>query len=94
MSLDELEKSDVGGEKAWESVKSVLGEVASLLKDIEGPFFVGKEGTSPQRVISSPSINKVPEGALLSESISFLAAAVSNLANHCRPKPLTPTLFS
>lgn len=47
MPLDELEKSENGGEKAWENVKPVLEEVASLLNETEGPFFMGKEGTRP-----------------------------------------------
>jgi hypothetical protein len=48
MPLDELEKSEDGGEKAWENIKPVLKEVASLLKETEGLFFMGKEDTSPR----------------------------------------------
>lgn len=47
MSPDELEKSDVGGEKAWQSVKPILGDVASLLKDTEGAFLCRKRGYEP-----------------------------------------------
>ena len=51
MSLDELEKSKEGGEKAWENVKPALEEVATLLKENGGPFFMGEQGREPQRVL-------------------------------------------
>jgi hypothetical protein len=44
MPLDEFEKSEEGGEKAWENVKPALEDVGTLLKQTEGPFFMGKEG--------------------------------------------------
>ena len=48
MSLDEVEKSKEGGEKAWENVKPALEEVASLLKENGGPFFMGEQGREQQ----------------------------------------------
>jgi glutathione S-transferase len=54
MPLDELEKSEYGGDKAWENVKPVCEEVARLLKETEGPFFMGKEGKCSHRVFGCP----------------------------------------
>jgi hypothetical protein len=47
MPLDEFEKSEKGGETAWENVRPVLEEVASLLKENGGPFFMGQDGKCP-----------------------------------------------
>lgn len=43
MSLAELDKKE-GGEKAWERVKPVVGELGKLLRAKGGPFVLGKEG--------------------------------------------------
>jgi len=40
MPLDELEKSDRGGDTAWENLGEQLEEVARLLKKEDGPFFL------------------------------------------------------
>jgi glutathione S-transferase len=40
MQLDELEKSEKGGETAWANAREPLQEVARLLKKEEGPFFL------------------------------------------------------
>jgi glutathione S-transferase len=40
MPLDELEKSDKGGETAWANLSEQLAEVAKLLKKESGPFFL------------------------------------------------------
>jgi len=42
MSLDELEKSEKGGENAWENAKPGFKELAELLCETEGPFFMGE----------------------------------------------------
>ncbi|OQE38924.1 hypothetical protein PENCOP_c007G03622 [Penicillium coprophilum] len=41
MSLDQFEK-EKGGVRAWNEVEPVLREVTALLKENEGPFFMGK----------------------------------------------------
>ena len=41
MTLEELEKSEKGGEKAWESAAPHLSELAGLLKENGGSFFMG-----------------------------------------------------
>ena len=53
MPLDDLEKSDDGGEKAWENVKPALEEVASRLKETEGRFFMGNDGQCIHRIFFS-----------------------------------------
>ena len=40
MPLDELEKSEKGGETAWKNLSEPLGEIAGLLKKSSGPFFL------------------------------------------------------
>lgn len=40
MPLDELEKSERGGETAWKNLHEPLEEVAKLLKKESGPFFL------------------------------------------------------
>lgn len=40
MPLDELEKSDRGGETAWTNLREPLEEIARLLKKESGPFFL------------------------------------------------------
>jgi len=42
MSMDELEKSEKGGDKAWENAAPHLSELAGLLKENGGPFLMGK----------------------------------------------------
>ncbi|KAL8949989.1 MAG: hypothetical protein Q9183_007558, partial [Haloplaca sp. 2 TL-2023] len=42
MPLSQLEK-EKGGEPAWEEAKPVLQEAGKLLKENDGPFFMGKE---------------------------------------------------
>jgi glutathione S-transferase len=42
MPLDEFEKSDKGGEKAWENAEPHLSELAKVLKENGGPFFMGE----------------------------------------------------
>ena len=42
MSLDEFEKSERGGEQAWENTEPHLRELAKLLKESGGPFLMGK----------------------------------------------------
>jgi glutathione S-transferase len=42
MTLDELEKSDKGGEGAWEAALPHLQELAQMLKEKGGPYFMGK----------------------------------------------------
>ena len=42
MPLDELEKSEKGGENAWESAAPPLSKLAELLKENGGPFFRGE----------------------------------------------------
>lgn len=42
MLLDDFEKSEKGGEKAWENAVPHLNEVAQALKENGGPFFMGK----------------------------------------------------
>jgi glutathione S-transferase len=41
MTLDELEKSDQGGEAAWEAALPHLQELAQMLKENGGPYFMG-----------------------------------------------------
>jgi len=43
MPLDEFEKSEKGGEAAWKGADGPLKELAALLKENGGPFFMGKE---------------------------------------------------
>jgi glutathione S-transferase len=43
MPLNELEK-EKGGEKAWKDAEPVLKELASLLNETKGPYFMGEEG--------------------------------------------------
>lgn len=40
MPLDELEKSKKGGETAWANLRDPMGELAQLLKQEDGPFFL------------------------------------------------------
>jgi glutathione S-transferase len=40
MHLDELERSDRGGENAWANLREPMGEIAQLLKKEDGPFFL------------------------------------------------------
>jgi glutathione S-transferase len=42
MPLDEFEKSEKGGEKAWENAAPNLSQLARVLKENGGPFFLGK----------------------------------------------------
>lgn len=42
MPLDELERSEKGGETAWENASPHIRELADLLKENGGPFFMGK----------------------------------------------------
>jgi glutathione S-transferase len=42
MPLDEFEKSEQGGETAWENATPHLRELAELLKEDGGPFFMGQ----------------------------------------------------
>ena len=42
MPLAELEKSEKGGGKAWENAAPHLSELAGLLRENEGPFFMGE----------------------------------------------------
>src|ERR1700728_4795 len=42
MPLDELEKSEKGGENAWKNATPHLTELAELLKENGGPFFSGE----------------------------------------------------
>ena len=42
MPLSQLEK-EKGGESAWEEAKPVIQEAGKLLKENDGPFFLGKE---------------------------------------------------
>ena len=42
MLLDELEKSEKGGENAWKNATPHLSELAKLLKENGGPFFSGR----------------------------------------------------
>jgi glutathione S-transferase len=42
MPLDEFEKSEKGGEHAWENATPHLRELAELLKEGGGPFFMGQ----------------------------------------------------
>ena len=42
MPLDELEKSEKGGEAAWKNAGPHLSELAVLLKENDGPFFLGE----------------------------------------------------
>lgn len=44
MPLNEFEKSEEGGEKAWENAAPHLSELAGVLKENGGPFFLGKTG--------------------------------------------------
>lgn len=45
MDLDELEKSEKGGEAAWRELRAPMREVVDLLaKDKGGPFLLGKTG--------------------------------------------------
>lgn len=41
MSLDEYEKTEQGGDKAWQNAAPYLNEIANLLHENEGPFFMG-----------------------------------------------------
>ena len=41
MTLDELEKSEKGGEKAYENATPHLEELAELLNETKGPYFMG-----------------------------------------------------
>ena len=40
MPLDELEKSEKGGEAAWTNLHEPLEEIAKLLREENGPFFL------------------------------------------------------
>ena len=42
MTLDELEKSGKGGEKAYDNAMPHLKELAELLNETKGPFFMGE----------------------------------------------------
>lgn len=42
MPLDEFEKSENGGEKAWEKATPHLTDLAELLKQTGGPYFMGE----------------------------------------------------
>ncbi len=42
MTLDELEKSEKGGEKAYETATPHLKELAELLNETKGPYFMGE----------------------------------------------------
>ena len=43
MPLDELKNGPKGGKKAWEGAESPLKEIAGMLKENDGPFFMGQE---------------------------------------------------
>ena len=45
MSLDDLEKSEKGGEAAWKAIAEPLSEMADLLKQNGGPFFMGRQAS-------------------------------------------------
>lgn len=42
MPLDQLEREQ-GGKQAWEAAAPVLAEVEALMREHEGPFFLGEE---------------------------------------------------
>lgn len=49
MSLDELESKE-GGEKAWSNAKEPLDNLAKILRETEGPYFLGGKSTYQQKL--------------------------------------------
>jgi hypothetical protein len=85
MSLDELEKSDAGGEKGVGGRQASLGGSCEYIEGDRRAFLPRKRRYEPVESLPSPSINKVPE-EFLTESSVFPAVAVSKVANPYRPQ--------
>ena len=75
MPLDELEKSEKGGEVAWKGAEGPLGEMAALLKENGGPFFMGKEGWSSHGPVLHPVSFRSGTPCMTAATTDFIRAS-------------------